>query len=135
MLGANESGKTTTLSAIGDLLYGFPGQTPYGFRHDQRALRVGGVLRLADGSALELRRRKGNKNTLVDAADQPISDDALLRALGGVDRKTFETEFGLTAEALREGGAALLDGGRRPRRDARGELGRSERACAGCGKR
>ena len=47
--GTNESGKTTALSAIGDLLYGFPGQTPYGFRHDQRALRVGGVCSLKRG--------------------------------------------------------------------------------------
>ena len=111
VLGANESGKTTALSAIGDLLFGFPGATPYGFAHDQRLLRVGGVFRLRDGSLLELRRRKGNKNTLVDASDQPVSEDALLSALGAVDRKTFESEFGLTARALREGGEALLRAG------------------------
>lgn len=111
VLGANESGKTTSLSAIGDLLFGFPTQTAYGFLHAQTALRVGGTLRLSDGSALELRRRKGNKNTLVDANDQPLSEDALRRALGGVDRKTFESEFGLTAQALREGGEALLRAG------------------------
>jgi len=111
VLGANESGKTTTLSAIGDLLFGFQGRTPYGFQHDQALLRVGGGFRLSDGSALELRRRKGNKNTLVDAADRPIPEDELSRALGGVDRKTFETEFGLTAQALREGGEALLKAG------------------------
>jgi len=32
VLGANEAGKTTALSAIGDLLYGFPLRTDYGFR-------------------------------------------------------------------------------------------------------
>ena len=111
VLGANESGKTTTLCAIGDLLFGFPGQTPYGFAHDMRLLRVGGAFRLADGSLLELRRRKGNKNTLVDSTDQPISEDALRRALGGIERPTFEVEFGLTAQALREGGDALLAAG------------------------
>jgi chromosome segregation protein len=111
VLGANESGKTTTLSAIGDLLFGFPARTTYDFAHEQRLLRVGGALRLANGAPLELRRRKGNKNTLVDAADQPISDDALQGALGLVDRKVFESEFGLTAQALRDGGEALLKAG------------------------
>ena len=77
VLGLNESGKTTALTALGDLIYGFPGQTPYGFRHDQRLLRVGGIFHLADGSRLEFRRRKGNLNTLVDADDKPIADAAL----------------------------------------------------------
>jgi uncharacterized protein YhaN len=111
VLGANESGKTTTLAAIGDLMFGFPARTTYGFAHDQSALRVAGLFRLGDGSAIEIRRRKGNKNTLVDAADRPISEDALRRALGAIDRKTFESEFGLTARALREGGEALLRAG------------------------
>ena len=35
----------------------------------------------------------------------------LVRALGAVDRKTFEGEFGLTSERLREGGRALLKAG------------------------
>jgi uncharacterized protein YhaN len=111
VLGVNESGKTTTLSAIGDLLFGFPLETPYAFAHDMRLLRVGGAFRLADGSLLEVRRRKGAKNTLVDAADQPVPEDALRQALGAVDRKTFKTEFGLTALALREGGDTLVKAG------------------------
>ena len=111
VFGANEAGKTTALSALGDLLFGFPVQTTYGFRHDQKLLRIGGAIRLADGSLLELRRRKGNLNTLLDADDKPVSDVALLTALGAVDRRIFESEFGLTARALREGGSALLRAG------------------------
>ncbi len=111
VLGANKSGKTTTLSAIGDLLYGFPRDTPYAFAHDQRQLRVGGAFRLADGARLDIRRRKGAKDTLLDAEDRPIPEEALRAALGAVDRRTFETEFGLTAEALRDGGEALLRAG------------------------
>jgi uncharacterized protein YhaN len=111
VLGANESGKTTTMAAIGDLLFGFPGQTPYAFAHDQKLLRVGGAFTLADGSRLEIRRRKGNKDTLLDANDKPISDAGLRRALGGIDRRSFETELGLTQQALREGGQALLRAG------------------------
>ncbi len=111
VFGANESGKTTTLSAIGDLLYGFRRDTAYGFEHDQRTLRVGGAFRLRDGSRLAIRRRKGNKDTLLDAEDRPISEDPLRRALGGIERETFESEFGLTAQALRRGGEALLQSG------------------------
>ncbi len=112
VLGPNESGKTTTLSAIGDLLFGFPGQTPYGFQHDQRLLRVGGVLVLADGSRLDLRRRKGNKDTLARRAGQAdLRRSTCAAALGSVDRRIFETEFGLSQRALREGGEALLRAG------------------------
>lgn len=29
--GANEAGKTTSLAAVSDLLFGFPGRSPYNF--------------------------------------------------------------------------------------------------------
>jgi chromosome segregation protein len=108
VLGANESGKTTTLSAVSDLLFGFPTQTTYDFAHDMRLLRVGGALRMADGSLQGLKRRKGAKNTLVDENDRPLPDDHLTRWLGPVDRAMFAAEFGLTADALRKGGRDLL---------------------------
>jgi uncharacterized protein YhaN len=111
VLGPNEAGKSTALSAIADLLYGFPARTEYGFRFDQTALRVGGAFRFVDGSLFEARRRKGRGNTLVDAEDKPTADAPLLAALAGVDRRAFETEFGLNAEALRTGGRALLAAG------------------------
>jgi uncharacterized protein YhaN len=111
VFGRNESGKTTTLSAIGDLLFGFPKDTAYGFEHDQRLLRIGGALRLADGTRLDLRRRKGNKDTLLDLADRPVSEEPLRRALGAIDRKAFENEFGLTTQGLRAGGQRLLEAG------------------------
>jgi chromosome segregation protein len=108
VLGANESGKTTTLSAVSDLLFGFPTQTTYDFAHDMRLLRVSGALRMADGSLQRLKRRKGAKSTLVDENDRPLPDDHLTRWLGPVDRAMFAAEFGLTAEALRKGGRDLL---------------------------
>jgi chromosome segregation protein len=108
VLGANESGKTTTLSAVSDLLFGFPTQTTYDFAHDMRLLRVGGALRMADGSLQALKRRKGAKNTLVDENDRTLPDDHLQRWLGPVDRAMFAAEFGLTADALRKGGRDLL---------------------------
>ena len=113
VLGANEAGKTSALSAISDLLFEFGHTTPYDFAHETKTLRVGGTLRLADGSALTVRRRKGNKNTLLDANDQSLADDLLAPILGNVTRETFRSEFGLTAEALRSGGQELLKAGGR----------------------
>ena len=41
LFGPNEAGKTTTLSAIADLLFGFEARTDYGFAHGMPNLRVG----------------------------------------------------------------------------------------------
>lgn len=111
--GANEAGKTSALSAIGDLLFGFGGRTDYDFRHDSKSLRIGGTLLHSSGRTIAVRRRKGNKNTLLDEADQPIPDDTLTPFLDGVSSTAFNREFGLTAQALREGGQELLQAGGR----------------------
>jgi chromosome segregation protein len=113
VLGANEAGKTTALAAISDLLFGFPHQTPYDFRHDGRSLRVGARATLRGGAQLVVRRRKGRDRTLVDADDAALPDDLLAPVLGAVTRTMFETEFGLTAKALREGGHELARAGGR----------------------
>ncbi|MET0878637.1 MAG: AAA family ATPase, partial [Tardiphaga sp.] len=70
-----------------------------------------GAFRHADGRQIAVRRRKGTKNTLVDHADQPLSDDALEPYLAGITRDIFAREFGLTAQALRSGGTELLNAG------------------------
>ncbi len=113
VLGANEAGKTSALSGIGDLLFGFGGRTEYDFRHDSKMLRIGGAFRHSDGRTIAARRRKGNKNTLVDHADQPLPDDTLVALLDGLTREAFHREFGLTAGALRAGGQDLLSAGGR----------------------
>jgi len=113
VLGANEAGKTSALNAIGDLLFGFPKIANYDFLHEKTTLRVGARLRFADGSTLYARRRRGNKNTLLDADDKPLADDLLAGVLGSVTREVFASEFGLTAEALRKGGENLLRAGGR----------------------
>ncbi|NEW88602.1 hypothetical protein DU475_15200, partial [Rhodopseudomonas sp. WA056] len=66
VLGANEAGKTSALTAIGDLLFGFGTRTDYDFKHDSKLLRIGGSFRHSDGRLIAARRRKGNKNTLLD---------------------------------------------------------------------
>jgi uncharacterized protein YhaN len=111
VLGANEAGKTSALSAIGDFIFGFAGRTRYDFKHDSKLLRVGGILRHSDGRTVSARRRKGNKNTLVGDNDEPLPDDLLDPFTAGISRDVFLREFGLTAEALRIGGRELLNAG------------------------
>lgn len=113
VLGPNEGGKTSALTAIGDLLFGFDPRSPYGFRHDSNKLRIGGAFRHSDGRLIEARRRKGTKNTLIDAGEQSLPDDTLAPLLGDLSRDTFGREFGLTAQALRDGGRDLLKAGGR----------------------
>lgn len=109
--GANESGKSTTLRAIGDLLFGFGQRTPDDYLHDKKALRVGAVLAGDDGRDLELYRRKGTKKTLLGPDGKELDDDLLAPLLGAVDRAAFERLFGLDHAWLRRGGEELLRGG------------------------
>ncbi len=109
IVGANEAGKSTLLAAIGDWLFGFPGQTTQDWRFDYRDLRILAVVEQA-GQRLEAIRRKGNKNTLLGPDGAALADDALSALIGGVDRLGFERLFGLDHAKLRLGGQAILDG-------------------------
>ncbi|WP_438033670.1 AAA family ATPase [Sorangium sp. So ce204] len=110
--GRNEAGKTSTLRALGDLLFGFPHQSPAAFLHDERTLRVGAALESDSGATLRFFRRKGRVKTLLDAEEGVLDDGALKPFLGALERPFFERIFGLDHEQLREGGEALLkDGG------------------------
>lgn len=113
VLGPNEGGKTSALWAMGNLLFGFDPRTDYDFRHEGKSLRVGGAFRHSDGRLIAARRRKGIKNTLIGDDDRVLPYDTLAPLLGGLSRDAFSREFGLTAEALRDGGEDLLNAGGR----------------------
>jgi chromosome segregation protein len=121
--GANEAGKSTALAAIADALFGFGHRTDFDFLHGAPHLRVGFTLTARDGAVENFIRRKGRRDTLRDAADQVVPDEALRRFLGGVTRDSFEQGFGLDGARLREGGRELLRLG--------GEAGESLLAGAG----
>ena len=109
--GPNESGKSTSLRAITALLFGMPHRTDDNYIHNNTQLRVGGALAGPDGTTLECIRRRGRKATLRDASDdQPIDEAKLSALLGGIDRETFLTRFGLSHQELIEGGAAIIAG-------------------------
>jgi uncharacterized protein YhaN len=107
IFGNNEAGKSTTLSAVGDLLFGFPNSTGYDFRFAAPLLRVGGALEHA-GQTLALRRRKGKKDTLLDDADKPIGEGPLLAMLQGFSAEAFRMSHSLDHLRLRNGGRAIL---------------------------
>jgi uncharacterized protein YhaN len=110
VFGPNEAGKSSALRALRALLYGFPKQTGDDFLHSYDQLRVGGRLRLADGSELAFLRRKGQKSTLLATEDESPLDDGLLdRCLRGIDEKLFASLFGIDHDALLQGGQELLE--------------------------
>ncbi len=109
--GRNEAGKSTTLRAISGLLYGIPVNTTDAHVHKMGELLVGARLS-HHGNAIDVVRRKGAKNTLLDAATrEPLAEQLLRGMLAGVDEATFGAMFGLDHESLRRGAEALLHGG------------------------
>ncbi len=109
--GPNESGKSTSLRAITSLLFGMPHITDDNYLHTNAQMRVGGLLVDESGTRLECVRRRGRKATLRDADDdQPIDESQIEEMLGGINRETFLTRFGLSHDELLAGGAAVLSG-------------------------
>ena len=115
--GPNEAGKSSSLAAIGDLLFGFARQRQFDFVHDASALRVGAEIVSRRGERLNFRRRRGLKNTLLSNNDEEaaLQDDVLAPFIGNIARDVFSRAFGLNSETLRRGGAAMLE--------SEGELG------------
>jgi len=109
--GPNEAGKSSTLRGIEQLLFGIP------HRKAEATLRLGqqpklsASLRLSTGEELGVIRRKGQKETLRDAEDaRAVPESELQRFCGNIDRKIFQTMFGLSHQTLVEGGQELLRG-------------------------
>jgi uncharacterized protein YhaN len=110
LYGTNEAGKSTTLRAIMGLLYGIPKNTPDAHLHKMPDLRVGARLAGAEGAVLDIVRRKGTVNTLLDPSGNPADEGALRKLLGNVGEELFGVMFGLNHETLRQGAEALLRG-------------------------
>lgn len=110
VLGANEAGKSSTLRALKAWLFGIDARSPDNFIHDFRQLRVGGILETSGGQQISCMRRKGNKDTLLDAkTEQPIGDTILSDLLPGLDEKLFSQLHGIDHAGLVQGGQSILE--------------------------
>jgi uncharacterized protein YhaN len=110
--GPNEAGKSSALRALRQLLYGIPERSKDNFVHPHTRMRVGAVLRAADGQVLEIVRRKGRVGTLRGADDAAVVEEAALQELlQRVDRDMFETMFGISHADLVKGGQDIIQGG------------------------
>lgn len=106
--GPNEAGKSSTLRALRDALFGIPHLSRDNFRHDYPAMRIGFTLRGADDRVFSAIRKKGNRNTLLNAAtEEPLSDAGLVSLVSGITRERYERMFGLDHAMLVEGGREL----------------------------
>lgn len=120
--GLNGAGKSCSLRALQGLLFGIDPKSNDDFIHNSKKLRIGGRLQHADGTTIEILRRKGNKNTLMGPDENPVADDLLDRFLAGVTSEAFGMMFGIDHDGLIRGADILLKGG--------GELGNSLFAAA-----
>lgn len=111
--GPNEAGKSSALTAISDLLFGFPAAAEQSFLHEPGTLRIGAAISARDGARLTFRRRRGRKSTLLapDDKETPLAEDALAPFLGNLSRDVFERAFGLDSQRLRQGATAMLRSG------------------------
>jgi uncharacterized protein YhaN len=106
--GPNEVGKSTAQRGIGDFFYGIPPRSTDNQIHEYVDLRLAAVLVDEHGHQHELVRRKGTRQTLLDANGEPVDEALLDGMLGGVTREVFESMFSITYESLVVGGKALL---------------------------
>ncbi|MGD9656428.1 MAG: AAA family ATPase [Methylocystis sp.] len=109
LLGENEAGKSTTMGGVEDLLFGIPANSPRNFLHEYNAMRVGAFLEKG-AETLKVRRRKGNKDTLLGDDDMPLlsGEGALASFLAGADRRFYTRMFSLDHPRLEQGGKDIL---------------------------
>lgn len=105
--GPNEAGKSTTLAAFLDLLFGIETRSRYGFFHPYSTMRIGGELEI-NGTSREFVRIKRAQNSLLEGGDKPISDGIIQGGLGGIDRASYTTMFSLDDDTLEAGGEGIL---------------------------
>lgn len=107
--GPNEAGKSSTLRALRQVLYGIDMQTPDNFRFHYNKLKLGATLERHDGEVLSFIRLKRNKNPLRTAqGEEVLSDHSLDPFLGNVDAGMFQRQFGLDWGKLVEGGQEMV---------------------------
>lgn len=106
--GLNEAGKSTSLSAYLDLLFGIEERTKYGFLHQGKAMEIGACLEF-DGQVHEFKRVKQRSNSLLNKHGQPVNEALLSVPLAGLTRDAYRMMFSLDDQTLEDGGNAILE--------------------------
>ena len=112
--GLNESGKTTSLEAWLDFLFGIKRGSQYGFKHS-KAMEIQAVLE-KDNTLVEYKRIRKTKDSLFDIDDEIVPDAVLNALLGGYSRPDYEILFTANDQTLEKGGNEILA--------SKGELGK-----------
>ena len=109
--GMNEAGKSTMRRAFTHFFFGIPVRTSDAYLHANDKLRIGARLLNSEGEELICYRRKGRKNTLLDANNNALDEERLQDFLGGMKESQFTALYCFDHDHLRQGGEDLLNGG------------------------
>ncbi|MFT7440208.1 MAG: hypothetical protein ACI83E_001701, partial [Sulfitobacter sp.] len=106
VFGPNEAGKTTLMEGYLRLLFGFPKNDPYAFKHQRANLRVGGVVEI-DGTAHSFTRLSKREPNLLDAQGQVTPDTVLTNALRDLSVDEYRKLLCLDDETIEAGGEEI----------------------------
>lgn len=109
VVGRNEAGKTTAMTAIRQLFYDIPVRTVHDFIHAKPDLRIDAEISNGDGRRLEIVRLKRNIDPLVDPSGDPIDANVLAKFLNDLGEEAFSRLFTIGHDEIARGGQALLD--------------------------
>jgi len=106
VLGGNESGKSTALDALGDLLWGIPARSSRAYVHARGSLRIDATIEDDGATSVVVRRGSGLFATdLVQEVASPWDPEASGSA------EWWRVRLGLTLDQLRAGGREVFAGG------------------------
>jgi uncharacterized protein YhaN len=121
VVGANAAGKSTMTRGTLGLFFGIDQRTPDAHSFPYPDLRIGARVELGERE-VEVVRRKGRVGTLTTPDGEPLADDLLATAFGGLTKDVFHSLFMIDNPSLKQGAAELLQG--------KGEVGASLFAAA-----
>lgn len=107
--GPNEAGKSTSLRAVKNFLFGMPQRSPDAHVHPSAKLAI--LAEVSEGERrYVLTRRKRRRDDLVFSDGTVVTQNPLPELLGYLDERSFSSRFGLDQVELEKGAEALLGG-------------------------
>lgn len=110
LYGPNETGKSTLLQIILDLLFGGKIADRYK-KHYQSNSKIQATIQDSDSDIIQIHRKKFRNQLVLDNAGNEMTEEQVRNMLGGYDKEQFMLLFGFDHDKLREGGQSLLQSG------------------------